>query len=156
MNQSKNWLVWPKTSASPLHPTPIVKLTSSIKIATLFSELNHSYKFWQALGDSGISLASHKNSPLCSPLVLLLPCWSRFHSKHSMWLDVAYPTFSHLQQQRQQTKAPIMMTPATTDTVMIKIWKLTGNHKERGNAEIQLMLQRVISCGTETKYVASF
>lgn len=43
-----------------------------------------------------------------------------------MWLN-AYPIFSHLQQQKQQTRIAMMMIPASTDTVMINIWKLTVN-----------------------------
>lgn len=39
----------------------------------------------------------------------------------------SYPIFSHLQQQQQQTRMPMMRTPASTDMVMIKIWKFTGS-----------------------------
>lgn len=96
-----------------------------------------SSKSWQAFGDGGISL-DRGGHPLCFPPSSF--CWRRKREK-SLFGCRTYPSFSHLQQQKQQqTRTAMIMRPASTDTVMIKIWKLTGS-TDRGNSDENTHLQ---------------
>lgn len=45
-------------------------------------------------------------------------------SNHKCWFS-SYPMFSHLQQQKQQTNMAMMITPAITEMLMMRVWKFT-------------------------------
>lgn len=43
---------------------------------------------------------------------------------YKCWFS-SYPMFSHLQQRKQQTNMAMMITPAITEMVMMRVWKFT-------------------------------
>lgn len=101
----------------------------------------------QAFGDSGISLVSQNKRPLCAPL----PRSTSSKPLPEFHVTRAHPILSHLQQQhKQQTTTEMMMMPANTDMVMIRIWKLTVKQEEEShintkyNKVMTEMLKRLV------------
>lgn len=125
-------IIWPNTSSS--HDTRY-QMNSFfgrqilIERAKLFSELNLQSQILAGFRRWRYQPGLAQKQAIVFPLLLPLPRCTRFRSLHFMWLNT-YPTLSHLQQQQQQTKRATMMTPASTDMVMIKTWKLTVSQKK--------------------------
>ncbi len=73
---------------------------------------------------------------------------------YKCWFS-SYPMFSHLQQRKQQTNTAMMIPPAITEMVMMRVWKFTEIQTTQ-NACDQIILVQHTACSQTQKMHVKF